>query len=282
MAVVIAHFMHKHKSGWNGVMTLKLVISKAYDSLEWNFLEAMMRRLAFSEEWICLIMNEGGLGLRDLYAFNIASLSKQAWRFVHGAESLAAYKVSKAKYFPNTDFLNACVKANNSYCWKRIAATWSVIRKAMRWQVETEQISGLIWHHEKYGRFSVLSAYHVARQDVSLMGVETECSGVNRNEEVLWRKLWGLEYLGRSILETIEHIFWDCDFASAVWFAGMGLRVRESPLVSFREWLSCAAQEMSKSAFDLCLPLVSNIWGARNALLWNGKRTPPNGVGNHD
>ncbi|KAM2212283.1 hypothetical protein COP1_022469 [Malus domestica] len=112
------------------------------------------------------------------------------------------------------------------------------------------------------------------------MGVETECSGVNRNEEVLWRKLWGLEYLGRSILETIEHIFWDCDFASAVWFAGMGLRVRESPLVSFREWLSCAAQEMSKSAFDLCLPLVSI--GARNALLWNGKRTPPNGVGNHD
>lgn len=32
----------------------------------------------------------------------------------------------------------------------------------------------LIWHHEKNGRFSVLSAYHVARQDVSLMGVETE------------------------------------------------------------------------------------------------------------
>lgn len=45
--------------------------------------------------------------------------------------------------------------------------------------------------------------------------------------------------------------------------------------MSFREWLSCAAQEMSKSAFDLCLTLVSNIWGARNALLWNGKHTPP-------
>lgn len=38
----------------------------------------------------------------------------------------------------------------------------------------------LIWNLEKNGRFLVWSAYHVVQQDVSLIGVETERTGVNR------------------------------------------------------------------------------------------------------
>lgn len=34
MASEIAYHMHKKKSGWNGVMDLKLDISKAYDRIE--------------------------------------------------------------------------------------------------------------------------------------------------------------------------------------------------------------------------------------------------------
>lgn len=37
-------------------MALKLDISKAYDCIEWSFLEKMMRRLGFPEEWINWIM----------------------------------------------------------------------------------------------------------------------------------------------------------------------------------------------------------------------------------
>ncbi|KAM1809552.1 hypothetical protein ACFX12_026443 [Malus domestica] len=48
--------MHKRSSGWNGVMALKLDISKAYDRLEWNFLESIMKCMGFSEEWIRLVM----------------------------------------------------------------------------------------------------------------------------------------------------------------------------------------------------------------------------------
>lgn len=37
-------------------MAMKLDISKAYDKLEWRFLEAMMRKLGFDEVWITKIM----------------------------------------------------------------------------------------------------------------------------------------------------------------------------------------------------------------------------------
>lgn len=83
---------------------------------------------------LCKPKNEGGFGFREFYAFNIAMLSKQTWRFVQGTESLV-YRMFKAKYFSTTDFLNAPVKANASYCWKSIAATRNVICKGLRWQI---------------------------------------------------------------------------------------------------------------------------------------------------
>lgn len=37
-------------------MAIKLDISKAYDKLEWGFLESMMRRLGFNEVWVSRVM----------------------------------------------------------------------------------------------------------------------------------------------------------------------------------------------------------------------------------
>ncbi|KAM2441755.1 hypothetical protein PS1_022926 [Malus domestica] len=48
--------MHKRSSGVHGFMALKLDISKAYDRVEWKFLEAMMHRMGFSNRWIRTIM----------------------------------------------------------------------------------------------------------------------------------------------------------------------------------------------------------------------------------
>jgi hypothetical protein len=39
-----------------GYAALKLDMSKAYDRVEWKFLEKMVRRLGFDEKWIRLIM----------------------------------------------------------------------------------------------------------------------------------------------------------------------------------------------------------------------------------
>jgi hypothetical protein len=42
--------------GKEGYMVIKLDMSKAYDRVEWNFLEAVMKKLGFDDKWVGLIM----------------------------------------------------------------------------------------------------------------------------------------------------------------------------------------------------------------------------------
>ena len=46
----------KKKRGVSKSFALKLDMSKAYDRVEWSFLEKMMRSMGFCEDWILLIM----------------------------------------------------------------------------------------------------------------------------------------------------------------------------------------------------------------------------------
>ena len=48
--------MKKYKFGDNGFMAFKLDMTKAYNWVEWSFLENLMRKMGFCENWIGLIM----------------------------------------------------------------------------------------------------------------------------------------------------------------------------------------------------------------------------------
>ncbi|KAM1318298.1 hypothetical protein ACFX13_003583 [Malus domestica] len=75
---------------------------------------------------LCKPKHEGGLGFRDLYAFNQALLAKQAYVFLHDPEALV-FRVFKAQYFPTIEFLDAQVNSNSSYVWRSIVASRPVL-----------------------------------------------------------------------------------------------------------------------------------------------------------
>lgn len=52
---------------------------------------------------MCKPKEDGVLGFRDLYAFNLALLAKKGWRIVQQPTSLVAH-VLKTKYFPDGSF----------------------------------------------------------------------------------------------------------------------------------------------------------------------------------
>lgn len=87
-----------------------------------------------SWEHLCVPKKWGGLGFRKLREFNMAMLSKQAWRLVQHPTSLVA-RVYKAKYYPNASFLEAKKGSNPSFIWTSIMETQETIRSCSRWRV---------------------------------------------------------------------------------------------------------------------------------------------------
>ena len=56
MAFETLHCLQRYKFGSHGYMTIKLDMSKAYDRVEWPFLEGLVRRMGFNEGWTNMIM----------------------------------------------------------------------------------------------------------------------------------------------------------------------------------------------------------------------------------
>lgn len=55
-AFEIFHYIKNKTKGKKGWVALKLDMSKAYDRVEWNFLEIVMLKLGFDKSWVSLIM----------------------------------------------------------------------------------------------------------------------------------------------------------------------------------------------------------------------------------
>ena len=50
------HHINQRRKGKEGLMAIKLDMSKAFDSIEWKCLELIMQKLGFHDRWISIIM----------------------------------------------------------------------------------------------------------------------------------------------------------------------------------------------------------------------------------
>ena len=74
------------------------------------------------------------MGFRDIQAFNLALLAKQAWRLIHHTHSLF-HQVYKARYFPTCLFMEAELGHNPSYVCRSLLAARDIIRAGSQWKV---------------------------------------------------------------------------------------------------------------------------------------------------
>lgn len=76
----------------------------------------------------------GGIGFKDFSDMNSALLSKQAWRVIRNPQALWV-RVLKANYFPNTDFIRARRKRNESWVWASLIHGRDMVLKSARWSI---------------------------------------------------------------------------------------------------------------------------------------------------
>lgn len=78
-----------------------------------------------------MVKEDGGLGFKKLREFNIAMLAKQAWRLVNNVNPLVT-RLMKARYFPQSNFLQAKLGVNPNYVWRSILASQEVLKQGCR------------------------------------------------------------------------------------------------------------------------------------------------------
>ena len=83
---------------------------------------------------MCKSKIRGGLGFRNLQAFNLAMLAKQGWRLVMNPNSLVA-RIYKAKYSQHGDVFKAKLGSNPSYAWRSIMNRLEVVKRRTQWRV---------------------------------------------------------------------------------------------------------------------------------------------------
>ncbi|CAN1838863.1 Putative ribonuclease H protein At1g65750 [Linum perenne] len=128
--------------------TLLDEIEKMMNSFWWGMKSGGERGISWMRwERLCVRKEDGGMGFKDMHAFNLAMLGKHGWKLLSNPDALVC-RVFKARYFPRGDFLTAVRPNGSSPIWQSIWATQGIVRSGYRWRVgDGTQISvwGMPW-----------------------------------------------------------------------------------------------------------------------------------------
>lgn len=80
---------------------------------------------------ICMSKGSGGLGLRDMFGFNLVFLGKNCWNFLSNPNPLVA-RVLKARNFAITSLFEASHGRGYSYIWSGLWHTKEFLKKGFR------------------------------------------------------------------------------------------------------------------------------------------------------
>ena len=78
--------------------------------------------------------SKGGMGFRDMTAFNQAVLAKQAWSLLDSPDSLCA-SLLKTKYYPDGQLLDTVFPNTGCAVWKGILHGLDFLKRGVIWRV---------------------------------------------------------------------------------------------------------------------------------------------------
>ncbi|KAM5584938.1 hypothetical protein ABKV19_004355 [Rosa sericea] len=165
------------------------------------------------------------------------------------------------------------------------------------------------WKPEKNGKYTVLSAYWIARQQV--MGEFLTSTSSGNPYEALWKKIWNTRIPGKvkiclwraannilptreslsykgyigpfncllcsAALETSSHVFCHCPVAQEA-IEAANIPIASCLPGSFKEWLLHQGHHLNREQWEKLLMLLWALWKNRNSKLWNNTCTNAHGI----
>ncbi|CAA7022569.1 unnamed protein product [Microthlaspi erraticum] len=164
-------------------------------------------------EKICVPMEEGGLGFRDLKNFNLALLAKQLWRIFHYPSSFLA-RILKGRYFWLSNPLDVKKVNSPSYGWKSMMAARELLVSGLRRAIGSGANTA-VWRDPwipdskprpptKRGTFQdpYLLVYHLINQETKEWKLET-LRQLFTEEDVRW-----IQGIRPSRVPTTDRLVW--------------------------------------------------------------------------
>ncbi|KAL0406440.1 UNVERIFIED_CONTAM: putative mitochondrial protein [Sesamum latifolium] len=232
---------------------------------------------------LCKSREDGGLGFRQLKAFNSALLAKQLWRLVTNTSSLIS-QVMKARYYPTSSPLEAKLGSRPSLTWRSILSTREIIQPA------------LLPNSSANGASTVKSAYFLA---LKLHNPASSSQSPNSELPRIWKIIWKANvppkvrlfawklankalpsgttlenrmkilqppcsFCGASS-ENFAHVFVQCHIARQAWALSnlpwdIISRWKDDPLHWFRD----VGNHLQPMDFDFFLVMCWFLWWSRN------------------
>jgi len=110
-------------------------IEKMMNSFWWGHGRTNQRGINWlSWEKLSMHKTNGGMGFKDLTAFNLVMLGKQGWKFLTEPNSLVS-RLFKACYFPNNTNLTTTIGHNPNYMLYSIIRACFIVRGGACWSI---------------------------------------------------------------------------------------------------------------------------------------------------
>ncbi|CAL8169219.1 unnamed protein product [Prunus armeniaca] len=240
---------------------------------------------------LCQPKDVGGLGFRDLYAFNLAMLAKQGWRLIQYPDSL----IARDPWLPRPSTFRVISPKPTGCTITKVKEL--ILDHPRRWNISLlsnllyppdvdvirtlplsfhHRVDALIWHFDKKGQFTVKSAYKVARTvlDPQTLASSSTGDGFSKGWTAIWKAkipskiklFWWKACTG--ILPTKDNLgVWACALIGS---GGISQQYHH-----VHDWVLSCIDHLSYANLDLFFVTGWAIWEAQNGKLWNNQTPKP-------